>query len=190
MKFCSSHFCRHRFFSITNFIFSFVSFFLLAFFFFSKFYYFWLNAVRYYKWARIFISPPVDDSVVVHPVMVTIVTKSLPMVDVAILVADPSSILATTDSELVAFSISADLAFDSFVIVSWLPLLLLVAFKNNASMSCMSVLDLECFASMIEFDVLLVVVSLLRGWLLPFPLLLLLPPIIAGIRKRLFRVRL
>lgn len=156
--------------------------------------YVWLSADRYYKWARIFISPPVDDSVVVHPVIVTMVTKSFPMLDVAVVVIVvvfvSSSILAITlDSELVAFSISADLTFDSFVIVSWLPLLLLVVFKNNSSMLWISVLDLECFALMIEFVVLLVLLSLFRGWL-ALAVLLLLPPIIAGIRKRLFRVRL
>lgn len=141
---------------------------------------------RYYKWARIFISPPVDDSVVVQPVMVTMVTKSLPILDVAALVS--SSLFAIAfDSELVVLSISADLAFDS----SWLPLLLLFAFKNNSSMAWMSVLDLDSFASMIEFVVLLLLLlSLFRGWLTLAVPLLLPPPIIAGIRNRLFRVRL
>lgn len=152
------------------------------------------KADRYYKWARIFISPPVDDSVVVHPVIVTIVTKSFPMVDVAAIVVVTTAVFVssvnfvTFDSELVAFSISADLAFESVVIVSWLPLLLF-AFKNSSSISWMVVLDLDSFVSMIELVVLLVLLSLLRGWLV-LPTLLLLPPIIAGIRKRLFRVRL
>lgn len=93
-----------------------------------------------------FISPPVDDSVVVHPVIVTIVTKSFPMLDVVVVVVvavtaafiGSSSIFVKFDSELVVSSISAVLAFDSFVIVAWLLLLLwllLFAFKNIESMS-------------------------------------------------------
>lgn len=117
-----------------------------------------------------FISPPVDDSVVVHPVIVTMVTKSLPMLDVVVVVVvsafigSSSSIFVKFDSVWGFSSISAVLAFDSFVIVVWLSLtllrlllllvLLLFAFENIASMSWMCVLDFECFALMIEFGVL------------------------------------
>lgn len=163
-----------------------------------------------------FISPPVDDSVVVHPVIVTMVTKSLPMLDVVVVVVvvvdthafiGSSSIFAKFDSALVVSSISAVLAFGSFAIVAWLSLmlwlwllfvmLLLLAFKNIESISWIWVLDFECLPSMIEFVVLLLTLVLLLSVLPPpVPLLLLLllppppPPIIAGIRKRLFRVRL
>lgn len=129
-----------------------------------------------------FISPPVDDSVVVHPVIVTIVTKSLPMLDVVVVVVvvvtaafiGSSSIFVKFDAELVVSSILAVLAFDSFVIVAWLSLLLwlvllllllLLAFKNIESISWIWVLDFECFPLMIEFVVLIlavVVLSVLR----------------------------